>query len=831
MLTKVLFLLTLCALGGQCYYGFDNDHEDAYMPSHLKWHLFSDLYGPEYHSAYEEDKIDDSIENDREPLAPGYKDPVQPKDVRPNANPPPKRPSSVESTFPAQGGVVDIDASGLDFPSFPVLPDTFGFSSSFGHRNPDSLFGLGGIFGPFAEQKRWWKGDNVCIEREETTDDEDDTESQQNDTEVGVPNFFSTAISLSNCQETNSKYECVTKINNHGVVKTFLVRYKCCYGYRRADDASGCTKKVNLAPLLDTIEEIGGKELRSMIRTTGLEDKFTSENLTILVPTDDSMIEFADKLTEMNQVDLTVPDAFRRRRQIKNPVSSKDLVLNHAIPGFVDLSDVANEDAIKSSFGSNIRFNLYPTRGYSKLLTANCVRVRKGDNLATNGIAYVIDGVLHPTKEDILTIIKEHPQLSNFHTALQNSQLAKNIKEDGHYTIFAPTDEAFNKLSDATRERLLRGDACAGTILKHHIVAHTVCSCAIVGNATTHSADGQLLNLQRTDEDVVFFENEAKLIKTDIMGSNGVLHLVDLVTVPDSALYITQSLKNDNFTKFQEILDKIGLSDELDGYKNVTVFAPSDKAFSDPKSAQYLEKIQDDDDKLKELVMYHVVDGQMESCDMNNNVLLKTKDGLNNLRLNLYSTLPVFSNIINRATVNCARLTGYDEKSCGSVIHEVNGILIPPTRNLLDEINSDEQYTTLSQILKGTDVEEILKDDKRSLTFLIPTNDAFSKMEQTELTELMEDKQKASQFLKNHILTEILCCSGVGHQTWGFNNLVRTLSLQHQTISKHGDSIRIGGATVVQCDNVVTNGVIHTINKVLYNQPRRSPNFSLFFDF
>lgn len=74
--------------------------------------------------------------------------------------------------------------------------------------------------------------------------------------------------------------------------------------------------------------------------------------------------------------------------------------------------------------------------------------------------------------------------------------------------------------------------------MKHHIVAHTVCSSAIIGNATTHNVDGELLNLQRTDEDALYFENDAKIVKTDILGTNGVIHLIDVVVIPDSGTNI-----------------------------------------------------------------------------------------------------------------------------------------------------------------------------------------------------------------------------------------------------------------------------------------------------
>ncbi|KAF7263693.1 hypothetical protein GWI33_001350, partial [Rhynchophorus ferrugineus] len=71
---------------------------------------------------------------------------------------------------------------------------------------------------------------NVCIEREESTDDDDEEEDEEEDNleksnktdkHIGEPNFFSTSIRLSNCFESENKYECITKINNHGVVKTF----------------------------------------------------------------------------------------------------------------------------------------------------------------------------------------------------------------------------------------------------------------------------------------------------------------------------------------------------------------------------------------------------------------------------------------------------------------------------------------------------------------------------------------------------------------------------------------------------------------------------------
>lgn len=126
---------------------------------------------------------------------------------------------------------------------------------------------------------------------------------------------------------------------------------------------------------------------------------------------------------------------------------------------------------------------------------------------------------------------------------------------------------------------------------------------------------------------------------------------------------------------------------------------------------------------------------------------------LNNYPIIFIFQLPLFSNIVNRATVNCARITGFDEKTCGSVIHEVNKILAPPTKNILEVINSDDKYSTLRQVLKDTEVEKILQQNNQSITFLAPTDETFSTLDEKDKKILLNDKEKANLVLKNHVLT------------------------------------------------------------------------------
>ncbi|XP_050309672.1 transforming growth factor-beta-induced protein ig-h3 [Anthonomus grandis grandis] len=780
-------------------------------------------------------------ENDREELGPDYKDPKNTEESKekPVLNPKkdnkkPKQPTL--GTGFIGGGVVDVDASTGGFPSFPSpfgpafdFPTLPGLDSQIGSGS-----GIASLFG-LDEGKKWWQGKNICIEREESTDDEhDDKEKEEddkkNDTEVDnrESNLFSTSIRLSNCFETDSKYECITRINNHGVVKTFTVRYKCCYGFKRTPGSDGCTEQVDLKPLLQTLDDLKFDEFHKQIKNSGLEDMFKNGNYTIFVPTDGAIHDYNDRLNDINGIDQA-----RRRRAVKVPLSSKELVLSHTTNGFVDLSEVENEEIFKSmdQVNSPIRINIYPTYSGDKMTTANCARLVKSNILTDNGIVHVVDRTVAPATESIENIIDSNPSLSSFKRVLENTDIKKHIKPDGHYTVFAATDEAFNKLNEQQRQKLLNGGGCASSILKHHFVAHTVCSSAIIGNATTHNVEGINLNMERTLDDDLIFENKAKIVEADIIGTNGVIHLIDTLIIPESGQYISNMLKTQNFSMFQNLIEKAGLTDELDNYENATVFVPTNKAFESPEGTKLLKEIENDPEQIKELLKYHIADGKVESLELSNNMKLNTKAG-KGLRVNLYSTLPLFTNVINRATINCAPLIHFDKKTCGSIVHQVNRILVPPKSNILDVISTDERYSKLKELIAGTEVEKVLQESNRSLTLLAPTDEAFAAMRDEEREPLFNSTEKADEFIKNHILTEVLCCSGVGPHTWGFNSFIPTLGEQRVEIGRTGSRIFANRAVVTKCDQLATNGVVHSINKALIPRKRTATlgGGFLFFD-
>ena len=117
--------------------------------------------------------------------------------------------------------------------------------------------------------------------------------------------------------------------------------------------------------------------------------------------------------------------------------------------------------------------------------------------------------------------------------ALEAGGLIGTLKADGPYTVFAPTDEAFAKLPDGTLEMLLlpENKDKLVKILTYHVVAGKVTAAEVVTLQTATTANGSDVAIRVVDETV--FINDSRVVATDIGASNGVIHVVDTVILPN----------------------------------------------------------------------------------------------------------------------------------------------------------------------------------------------------------------------------------------------------------------------------------------------------------
>ncbi|MGB5487738.1 MAG: fasciclin domain-containing protein [Lysobacterales bacterium] len=149
--------------------------------------------------------------------------------------------------------------------------------------------------------------------------------------------------------------------------------------------------------------------------------------------------------------------------------------------------------------------------------------------LATTAIA----GHHEAEKKDIVDTAVANGNFNTLAAALEAAGLIETLKSDGPFTVFAPTDEAFAKLPDGTVESLLlpENKDKLVAILTYHVVAGKVTAAEVVKLDSASTVNGA--DVQITVVDGTVSINDSRVVMTDIYASNGVIHVVDTVILPD----------------------------------------------------------------------------------------------------------------------------------------------------------------------------------------------------------------------------------------------------------------------------------------------------------
>lgn len=181
------------------------------------------------------------------------------------------------------------------------------------------------------------------------------------------------------------------------------------------------------------------------------------------------------------------------------------------------------------------------------------------------------------------------------------------------------------------------------------------CSVAAVEGVRTSAENylGHKLSLEReasaTNENEIadltgvkniIINGKAKVVESDIVGTNGILHVVDTVLPTESGLPISSMLDSQNLTIFSDLMEYGGFTDEFDEMMNVSFFVPNDNAFDGTEWVKILKENPESlkgNEELKSFLMYHIVKPLTKTCDLSEE-MVKTENG-DTLRVNLYSTV------------------------------------------------------------------------------------------------------------------------------------------------------------------------------------------------
>jgi len=135
-------------------------------------------------------------------------------------------------------------------------------------------------------------------------------------------------------------------------------------------------------------------------------------------------------------------------------------------------------------------------------------------------------------KKDIVDTAVGAGSFGTLVAAVQAADLVDTLKSEGPFTVFAPTDEAFAKLPAGTVEDLLKPEnkEKLQTILLYHVVPGKVTAADVVKVTSAKTANDKTLAIKVEGDTVMV--NNAKVVQTDIMTSNGVIHVIDTVLLP-----------------------------------------------------------------------------------------------------------------------------------------------------------------------------------------------------------------------------------------------------------------------------------------------------------
>ena len=139
----------------------------------------------------------------------------------------------------------------------------------------------------------------------------------------------------------------------------------------------------------------------------------------------------------------------------------------------------------------------------------------------------------HHGDKNIVEVAVEAGSFGTLAAALEAADLIETLQGDGPFTVFAPTDEAFAKLPEGTVESLLlpENKDQLTAILTYHVVAGSVVAEQVVGLDEAQTVNGQAVDI--SVDGAMVMVDDANVVATDIMASNGVIHVIDSVILPE----------------------------------------------------------------------------------------------------------------------------------------------------------------------------------------------------------------------------------------------------------------------------------------------------------
>jgi len=289
---------------------------------------------------------------------------------------------------------------------------------------------------------------------------------------------------------------------------------------------------------------------------------------------------------------------------------------------------------------------------------------------------FIMTGCEKETEEDMkavadMTIAEYAVSDANFSIlvqALTKAELVGALNGTGNFTVFAPTNAAFNALfaelgisgiADLSKETLT-------PILLYHVLGTEAKSSMISSGYynTLSPAQGSYLSLKVDVASGVKLNKTTSVTAVDVDVKNGVIHVIDKVLLPPTV--VDQALANDNFTILVQAVVKAGLAEVLSGTGPFTIFAPTNAAFEALFATLGISGIADlTAAQLTPILTYHVVSGNVLSTQLSAGTV-QTLNG------------PISVTLSPAPAINTnSKIVATDVQGSNGVIHVIDKVLLP----------------------------------------------------------------------------------------------------------------------------------------------------------
>lgn len=255
-----------------------------------------------------------------------------------------------------------------------------------------------------------------------------------------------------------------------------------------------------------------------------------------------------------------------------------------------------------------------------------------------------------------------------------------------------------------------------------------------------------------------------------------------------------------SFTTLLAAVDAAGLTETLSGDGPFTVFAPTDDAFAALPEGTVEALLEDPEGDLKDILLYHVVSGNVMAADVTTQSDVMTLLG-KKLRIDTSG---------GGVQIDGATVVTTDIVCSNGVIHVIDAVMLPK-KNIVETAVDDGRFTTLVAAVQAAGLAGALSDETKDYTVFAPTDDAFAALPEGTVDALLEDPEgQLKDILLYHVADGMYPAAEVAAM-----DSIATLQGSSLTIDASGGSVEVDGATVIIADVECSNGIIHVIDAVM----------------